>query len=248
MASAPPVASDSPSSRTRALKARALALLAQREHSRTEMRRKLAAHAHRMHRPSRDAAPTGASEPRRKMQASQTSPTSQTSKASQTSQASQASRASKASQNSQAPALSCDAGSQADVDVSDTPADAALIESVLDWLETNRYLSDVRFVESRVHARLDRFGNARIRWELAQHDAVLPPQVEQSLRESEFERARAVWARKFDRADAARPDAASRARQARFLAGRGFGAEVIARVLRAAAERSKAASAAHRED
>ena len=34
------------------------------------------------------------------------------------------------------------------------PADGrAEVESVLDWLQAHRYLSDERFVESRVHAR-----------------------------------------------------------------------------------------------
>ena len=109
---------------------------------------------------------------------------------------------------------------------------AAAIESLLDWLEAHRYLCDERFVESRVHARIGRFGNARIRMELAQHGVALSPDAERRLRETEFDRARALWLRKYGCATA---DPSSRARQSRFLAGRGFGAEVIARALREAA-------------
>ena len=115
------------------------------------------------------------------------------------------------------------------------------VEALLDWLEAHRYLSQARFVESRVHARSARFGNLRIRQELKQHQVVLSPEAAQVLNESELERARAVRERKF----ALWPDnATERARQARFLAGRGFSPEVIARVLRAAARADDAADAA----
>jgi regulatory protein len=114
------------------------------------------------------------------------------------------------------------------------PADAAQgrVEALLDWLESHRYLSQERFVESRVYARAARFGNLRIRQELAQHDVALPGRTERLLADSELERAQAVWARKFAGPPA---NAAEHARQVRFLAGRGFSAEVIHNVLRAAA-------------
>ena len=50
------------------------------------------------------------------------------------------------------------------------------------------------------------------------------------LRATELERARAVWQKKFG---APAADAAARARQARFLAARGFAADVVRRVLNA---------------
>lgn len=161
----------------RSLKARALQLLAQREHSRTELRRKLLAH-------SADA--IGA-------------PTEQSGAADR----------------------------------------EAVVDAVLDWLEQHNYLSLDRFVESRVHARAPRFGNLRIRQELAQHHAALAPDTARVLRDTELERARAVWSRKFGHAAT---DAAGRAKQSRFLAGRGFTSEVVARVLRDAALQSAAAS------
>jgi regulatory protein len=109
---------------------------------------------------------------------------------------------------------------------------AEQVEALLDWLQANRYMSAERFVESRVHARAGRFGNLRIRHELKQHDTVLGDEAAQALRDSELERAKAVRERKF----AAWPENASeRARQARFLAGRGFSPETIGRALRPAA-------------
>lgn len=106
----------------------------------------------------------------------------------------------------------------------------AEVDELLVWLQVQGYLSESRFVESRVHARAQRYGNLRIKQELAQHGLTLDAERQAQLKDSEFERALAVWARKFG---AALPeDAAARARQTRFLAGRGFSAEVIRRVLR----------------
>ena len=52
----------------------------------------------------------------------------------------------------------------------------------------------------------------------------------QQARSTELERARAVWQRRFG---APAADAAGRAKQMRFLAGRGFEGEVIRRVVQA---------------
>jgi len=111
----------------------------------------------------------------------------------------------------------------------DEVAPEAAVDALIDWLEANRYFSPQRFVESRVHARAGRFGNLRIRQELAQHQVSLPPEAARALAESELDRARAVWAKRFPEPAT---DAAGRARQARFLVGRGFTPEVIRRVLR----------------
>jgi regulatory protein len=119
-----------------------------------------------------------------------------------------------------------------DAEIEDAPDAGPDIDALLDWLTAHRHLSEARFVESRVHAREQRFGQRRIAQELKQHGAVLDADAAQRLRASEFERARAVWARKFGQAPAA--DAAARAKQMRFLAGRGFDADVIRRVVRGA--------------
>jgi regulatory protein len=107
------------------------------------------------------------------------------------------------------------------------------VESVLEWLQAHGLLSEERFIESRIHARAGRFGNLRIRQELNQHQLTLEPEVAQALRDSELQRACSVRERKF-----AHPPAtlAERARQARFLASRGFSPEVIGRSLRLAGQ------------
>jgi regulatory protein len=132
---------------------------------------------------------------------------------------------------------------QADVQNDETAACAApgCVDALLDWLEANRYLSQERFVESRVHAREARFGNLRIRQELAQHQVKLSPAAADALRDSELERARQVWARKFE--DSSDAGVAERAKQARFLAARGFSADVVRRVLCETARQAAAAEA-----
>jgi regulatory protein len=105
----------------------------------------------------------------------------------------------------------------------------ATVEPLLDWLIAHRYLNEQRFVESRVHARAAKFGNRRIQQELAQHGVALDAAAATQLRASEFERARAVWQRKFKEVAG---DATGRAKQMRFLAARGFGSDVIRRVVK----------------
>jgi regulatory protein len=111
-------------------------------------------------------------------------------------------------------------------------ADDAAIDALLDWLEAHGYLSQARFADARVHLRAPRHGAERIRRELAQHGVALDAEALRALRESELARATLVWQRKFGRVAA---DAAGRAKQARFLAGRGFSAEVIRRLVQAGA-------------
>lgn len=120
------------------------------------------------------------------------------------------------------------------------PSDAELaaeVDELLDWLEANRFLSIERFVESRLHARAPRFGNLRIRRELAEHGVELDPASAAALVATELDRARLVHARKF--ADAPM-SAAEAARRARFLQARGFSADAIRRVLKEAAGRDSA--------
>lgn len=111
----------------------------------------------------------------------------------------------------------------------DAEAASAEVDALLDALEAARHLSDARFAESRVHARAARQGTARIWQELARHGVELDAETAARLRETEFERARAVWQRKYGGTPPADP--AERARQMRFLAARGFAAEVVRRVV-----------------
>ena len=109
------------------------------------------------------------------------------------------------------------------------PADPeAAVDELLDWLAANNYLSETRFVESRVNARSRKQGTLRIKLELSRHGLALEPEQAATLRETEFARAQALWRRKFGEVA---PDARLRAKQARFLAARGFAADVVRRVV-----------------
>lgn len=103
------------------------------------------------------------------------------------------------------------------------------IERLLDELEAARHLSDARFAETRVNARARRQGTARIQQELARHGVELDPETKAQLRATELARAREVWRRKYGGAPTTEP--AERARQMRFLAARGFPAEVVRKVV-----------------
>jgi regulatory protein len=104
------------------------------------------------------------------------------------------------------------------------------LERLLDDLEAKKLLSESRFVEVVARSRGERFGAARIKQELRAHQVKdeLVRRTVDDLRKSEFERARAVWRRRFG---VAASDATERARQMRFLAGRGFSSEVIRKVV-----------------
>ncbi len=102
---------------------------------------------------------------------------------------------------------------------------------ILDELQAKGFISQARVIESVIHRRAARFGAARIRQELGSKglDPEAVAQAVEGLKASELERARAVWRKKFPEPAA---DATERARQMRFLASRGFAAEVIGRVVR----------------
>ena len=104
----------------------------------------------------------------------------------------------------------------------------AAVDQLLDWLAANNYLSETRFVESRVNARSRKQGTLRIKLELSRHGLALEPELAATLRETEFARAQSLWQRKFGEVA---PDARLRAKQARFLAARGCAAEVVRRVV-----------------
>ncbi|WP_295641470.1 regulatory protein RecX [uncultured Methylibium sp.] len=153
------------------LKAKALACIAQREHSRVELRRKLLAHVDKQRRQADDASDIAPHH--------------------------------------------------------DLPPEQA-VDELLDWLVAKDLLSTPRFVETRIQVRASRFGNLRIRHELAQHGVELDVAAAADLKRSEVARARVVWAKRFG---AVAADAAGRAKQMRFLAARGFSTEVVRRVV-----------------
>ena len=109
-------------------------------------------------------------------------------------------------------------------------AEPGQLKAVLDELQARGFIDERRVLESLLHRRAARLGTARIRQELQAKG--LPPEAVADavarLRDSELERAREVWRRRFG---AAATDAAERAKQARFLASRGFEGEVVRRVV-----------------
>ena len=104
------------------------------------------------------------------------------------------------------------------------------IERVLDELQAKGFISAERVAASLLHRRSARLGDARIRQELQSKglDADIVAQALEQLRGTERQRAQAVWQRKFG---LPAPDAAGRARQMRFLLGRGFSSDVVRRVV-----------------
>jgi len=101
----------------------------------------------------------------------------------------------------------------------------------LDDLQAKGFISEQRVVDSVVNRRAGKLGAQRIRQEL-QAKGLDPQAVTQAvaeLRSTEQVRAQAVWLKKFG---SQAQDAQESARQMRFLAARGFGGEVIRRVVK----------------
>jgi regulatory protein len=104
------------------------------------------------------------------------------------------------------------------------------IAPLLDEFEARNWLSDRRFAESYVADHRAKAGSIKLAYELRQRgipDAIIEALLSEN-RESEAERAREVWQKKFGTPPA---DAAEKAKQMRFLQSRGFTPETIKRVI-----------------
>jgi regulatory protein len=109
-------------------------------------------------------------------------------------------------------------------------AEADEITALLDMLERENLLSNTRYAEMLAHARSGRHGSLRLKADLREKGvpaSVIDATVSEA-RENDLEAARAVWLKKFG-APPATP--AERAKQMRFLAGRGFPGEVARKVV-----------------
>ena len=108
--------------------------------------------------------------------------------------------------------------------------DEADISILLDEFETRNWLSDLRFAESWVADHRAKAGGVKLAFDLRQRgvaeDVIAAVLGEQ--RDSEIERAREVWRKKFGSPPI---DAAGKAKQMRFLQGRGFSTETILRTI-----------------
>jgi regulatory protein len=102
------------------------------------------------------------------------------------------------------------------------------IAALLDDFQKRGWLSDERFAEQVVHARQSRYGSMKIAHELREKgvDDGLVASAVDGL--DDLQNAKNVWQKKFGIAPKTRE---VWAKQARFLQSRGFGFDVIKRVL-----------------
>ena len=108
--------------------------------------------------------------------------------------------------------------------------DVDSITAILDDFKTRGWLSDVRFTEQMVHARSAKFGSSKIIHELREkgvESTLIECAVEQ-LKETELTSAKEIWQKKYKNVPVNREEWV---KQARFLQSRGFGFDVIKKVL-----------------
>lgn len=176
------------------LKGRALRALAQREHSRAELERKLARQLQQQHL-----------------------------------------RTASADGGSGLTGRAAAGGESEGESVFDADGARSQIAAALDELAAKGLQSDERTAASVLRSQGTRYGTRRLQQTLQQRQ-LAPELVAATLQEArgtELARAQEVWRKRFG---AAPPpaDAAERARQMRFLAGRGFAGEVVHQVMRGA--------------
>ena len=108
--------------------------------------------------------------------------------------------------------------------------DADTIPPLIEEFEQRGWLSEKRVVEQVMASRRRRFGTQKITQELRQKglsdDAIAG--ARESLKDGELDAAREVWRRKFPDPPA---NAKDKARQMRFLQGRGFSLDIIRKVI-----------------
>lgn len=104
------------------------------------------------------------------------------------------------------------------------------LEPLLDELERQKWLSTERFAHSLVHRRAASRGTQRIVQELRQHGVADEDvaKLSEQLQDTEADRAREVWERKFGQQATTQKEYA---RQYRFLASRGFSTDSVRRLL-----------------
>ena len=121
--------------------------------------------------------------------------------------------------------------------VPDTEETSAQVQiaTALDELAAAGLLSETRVAESVLVSQGQRYGVRRLRQTLQAKGLgqELITATLQAARSTELERAREVWRRRYGTAPCT---AAERARQVRFMAGRGFEGDVIRRVVQDADE------------
>jgi regulatory protein len=104
------------------------------------------------------------------------------------------------------------------------------VEAAADWCEAQGFLSESRYVEGAARRLSAKYGTSRVAQTLRSkginEDAI--SQVIPDLKINEFGQARTLWLRRFGSPPA---DANEKSKQIRFLQSRGFGFDVIKRVI-----------------
>ena len=102
------------------------------------------------------------------------------------------------------------------------------VDALLEDFQKRGWLSDERFAEQVAHGRKGRYGSLKVAHELREK-GVADDLVQKTVAAlDDFGSARAVWQRKFGEQPKSREEWA---KQARFLQSRGFGFEIIKRIL-----------------
>ena len=109
-------------------------------------------------------------------------------------------------------------------------ADRETIDAVLGELEQAGWLSDKRYVEQVLNARLGRYGREHVVHELRAKGVseILIEDALPSIMEAENDALRSVWEKKFGEKPANRKELA---RQVRFLQSRGFSLGEILKLI-----------------
>lgn len=104
------------------------------------------------------------------------------------------------------------------------------IEAVTNWCAEEGFLNEVRYAEVKARALGNRYGARRVGATLRQKgvDEEVVATAVAELKETDFARARAMWQRKFGEVAITPGD---RNRQVRYLQSRGFGFDVIKKVI-----------------
>ena len=106
------------------------------------------------------------------------------------------------------------------------------VAALLEDFKQRGWISDARFTEQIVHARQAKFGSARIANELREKGVaghLIQDAIDQ-VKDNELDNATEVWRKKFKAGPKSREEWA---KQARFLQSRGFGFDLIKKVLNA---------------
>jgi len=111
------------------------------------------------------------------------------------------------------------------------------LDGLLDEFEKQGWLSERRLADQAVVLARGRYGSRRVLDQLRQKGVAGEPlaRAMDALKAQELESAQAVWRKRFGRPAA---DLSEKAKQARFLAARGFAPEAIQQVLKGMFEES----------